>query len=437
MPASARRDNPLPSAKPICKPYRRPAWKVKETRVGGDMAVLVECPACRQKNSLRNKLCTCGENLDKAKKAGRVKYWIAYRISVEGENGTKRKLCWEKIGLSLEEAKDADGKRRVQKRENKVFEILPSGQMTFQELTDWYTKQESVRAKRYFPSFEIYVGNFNKEFGNWPVNTIETMDLMNYQAKRRAEGYSESYIDHEVGAAKTIVYAAEEADRLSIRIPRKFRKVPKLLKKGRNKRTRVLPVSQFIALLKHLPRHTKQIMTVAFYTGMRRSEITQLTWDKVNEEGRVIELRPEDTKDADPRIVPFGREVSEIFKAIRRGKDGAYVFTWRGKPVRDIRTGIKKACAAAGIPYGQRVKGGFVFHDLRHTFNTFMRKAGVAAAVTKDITGHNSYEMYDWYDAVDHEDRRLAVERLSRFIKSEAKKARRKKVSQPVSRGKK
>jgi integrase len=386
------------------------------------MAVLVECPACRQRNSLRNKLCTCGENLDKAKKAKRVKYWIAYRLPVMVNGLEKKVQKFECIGLSIEEARDADGKRRGQKRENRVFEILPSGQMTFQELTDWYTKQDAVKAKRYFPDFLLYISNFNREFGQQSVNKIDTMDIMNYQARRKAEGYSDSYVDHEVGAAKTIVYAAEEAEKISIRVLKKFKKVPKLLKKGRNQRTRVLSVPQFVALMQHLPLHTKRIMTVAFYTGMRRSEITQLTWNKVNMNDLHIELSSEDTKDADPRIVPFGAEIETVFKAIGPRTDDAYVFLYRGKPVHDLREGIRAACAAAGIPYGQRVKGGFVFHDLRHTFNTFMRKAGVAAAVTKDITGHDSYEMYDWYNTIDQEDRRLAVSRFEEFIQKELKK---------------
>ena len=43
----------------------------------------------------------------------------------------------------------------------------------------------------------------------------------------------------------------------------------------------------------------------------------------------------------------------------------------------DIRGALKKACKGAGITYGPFAKDGFVFHDLRHTFNTNMRKAGV------------------------------------------------------------
>ena len=76
------------------------------------MAVLAECLRCHKRQSLRNKVCKCGGDLDKAKKGKRINYWIAYRLP-----GGKQKF--EKMtgdnANSIEYARDADGKRRVQK----------------------------------------------------------------------------------------------------------------------------------------------------------------------------------------------------------------------------------------------------------------------------------------------------------------------------------
>lgn len=71
----------------------------------------------------------------------------------------------------------------------------------------------------------------------------------------------------------------------------------------------------------------------------------------------------------------------------------------------------------AGIPYGRKVKDGFVFHDLRHTFNTNMRKAGVQDSVTMEITGHSTREMFDRYNTIDAEDQREAMKLLEVFLK--------------------
>jgi integrase len=70
----------------------------------------------------------------------------------------------------------------------------------------------------------------------------------------------------------------------------------------------------------------------------------------------------------------------------------------------------------ADIIYGRYEKDGFIFHDLRHTFNTNMRKAGVAESVIMDITGHSTREMFDRYNTIDEEDTRKAVNQLEAFF---------------------
>ena len=383
------------------------------------MSVLVECPICHQKQSLRNKRCPCGENLDKAKKASRAKYCTSHRLPVEspGEGEPKTVQRREFVGYSLEEAKDADGKRRGQKRENRIFEILPSGQMAFKELADWYCGQDFVKQKDYYASFCYYIANFNKVFGATIANKITTIEVLNYQAKRKKAGYSDSYVDHEVGAAKTIIYAAYGDAKVSEKTVMVFKKVPKLLKKKRNARKRILTPVEFQALMKYLPLHTKRMMVLNLYTGMRRGEITALMRPQIRKEKRIIELEATDTKDSDPRLIPYGDVVAALFDSIPEDLRDNHVFLYRGRPFKDIRTGLKRACKLAGIPYGRNVKEGFVFHDIRRTFNTFTRKAGVDKTVTKDMTGHDSDDMYDWYNVVDNDDKRLAVQLFENFMR--------------------
>jgi integrase len=78
----------------------------------------------------------------------------------------------------------------------------------------------------------------------------------------------------------------------------------------------------------------------------------------------------------------------------------------------DIRDSLKDACEKAGIIYGRFKKDGFIFHDLRHTFNTNMRKAGVAESVIMEITGHSSRSMFDRYNTIDEDDTRKAIDQL-------------------------
>jgi hypothetical protein len=54
------------------------------------------------------------------------------------------------------------------------------------------------------------------------------------------------------------------------------------------------------------------------------------------------------------RIVPISDRLFDIIVRLPRGiQQDAPIFTNKGKAIHDIRTGLKEACAKAGIPYGR------------------------------------------------------------------------------------
>jgi|GEM_PF-3360774 len=77
--------------------------------------------------------------------------------------------------------------------------------------------------------------------------------------------------------------------------------------------------------------------------------------------------------------------------------------------VREIKRSFKRACRAAGIE-------DFRCHNLRHTFNTNMRKAGVDRSVIMKITGHKTMSMFERYNTVDGDDPIEACKRLDAFL---------------------
>jgi integrase len=131
---------------------------------------------------------------------------------------------------------------------------------------------------------------------------------------------------------------------------------------------------------------------------------------------RIIWLEAGDTKDKEHREIPICDELYEILKSIPKAIHDNHVFLFRGKPITDIRTSLKTACGKAGILYGRFVKDGFIFHGLRHTFNTHMRKAGVHDSVIMEITGHSTMEMFNRYNTVDSENTRRAVNQLGAYL---------------------
>jgi len=375
------------------------------------MAILAECPYCHKKQSVRNKVCSCGADLVKLKRNQKVKYWISYRLP----GGKQRR---EAVGYSIEEARDAEGKRRSQKRENRIFDIKPDTKMTFNELTEWYLGLEKVKALASYWVIKLSLKKFNSVFGDTIVGNIKPADLENYQAKRKLQGIADGTIDHEIGKAKTMVFKAFDNNMVSGDTLRAFKKIKKLVKRNADARTRVLSSEEFERLLQYSPPHLKAILSTAYYTGMRRGEILGLTWDKIDLKKRLIHLNASDTKDREARTIPICEKLYEVLRTIPRAIHDPHVFLFKGRPVKDIRTALRKACKQAGIEYGRFAKSGFVFHDLRHTFNTNMRKAGVPESVIMKITGHSTREMFDRYNTIDQEDTRKAVGRLETFLAS-------------------
>ena len=381
------------------------------------MAILAECPGCHRKQARANKFCKCGEDLDRAKQSKRVHYWLFYRL------GSKQK--WELVtddktgepNTSIEYAKDAEGQRRRQKLENKFFDIKADCKTTYQELSDWYLGLEKVKALSSYRTIKIKLKKFNAEFGDMIVSQIKPVDLENLQAKRRKEAQADATIDQEINKVKVMINKAFDNDMISADTLKSFRVVKALLRnKNANARDRILTPQEYEALFESALPHLKDILAMGYYTGMREGEILNLTWDKVDLKGRLIKLEAKDTKDREPRVIPIGDELHEVLNAIPRPIHNLHVFMYKGKPIKKFTTTLRKACKKAGVLYGRALKDGFVYHDLRHTFNTNMRKAGVPESVIMNITGHSTRDMFDRYNTIDSEDTREAIEQLSSYF---------------------
>ena len=116
----------------------------------------------------------------------------------------------------------------------------------------------------------------------------------------------------------------------------------------------------------------------------------------------------------EPLVAPVSAQLREILQHARaRTPQTTRVVTYRGRPVKSIRRGVKAAAVQAGIPYGRFTPGGVTFHTLRHTASTIFARLKVNPWLHRDALGHQNLQTSEGYTHLEVEEQRPAFEQLS------------------------
>jgi integrase len=128
------------------------------------------------------------------------------------------------------------------------------------------------------------------------------------------------------------------------------------------------------------------IVQIAMETGLRKSALLGLTWERVDLSRGVIRLEgrahgeSSGTKSSKRREVPMRQIVYDLLAALPEPRTGRI---WRQ---RNIRTAFESAVDAAGLE-------DFHFHDLRHHFASWYIMRGGSAPSLQQILGHADLKM--------------------------------------------
>jgi integrase len=376
------------------------------------MALLAECPRCHKKQAVKNRQCACGEDLVKAKRGQRVRYWVNYRLP----NGKQRR---EAAGYSIEEARAAEGKRKAQKVENPgILERVPAERMTFNELADWYLDLSMVKKLASFNRVKIGLAKFNQVLGDRIVGNLKPLDLEEYQAKRKEEGRAAATIDMEISLVKTMVTKAFDNDMVAGSTVKIFRKVKRQLKRGSNARRQTLRVADYLRLLQVAPPHLKTMLILAYNTGMRLGELRALQWKHIDRKTGFIRLPAGLTKEGKAKVIPINHHVIDALDQLPLSIHG-FVITYQGQPITSeggCKKAFKTACERAIINRGRDVEGGLIFHDIRRTVKTSMVNAGIDQVHRDLILGHSLNGMDIFYMAPAEDDLAAAMARYTHWL---------------------
>lgn len=157
-------------------------------------------------------------------------------------------------------------------------------------------------------------------------------------------------------------------------------------------RQATITVAQLQAWIRESPQHVRLALAIAALAPkLRLASILGLRWDRhidadltyiTNDQHKTIRTT------GTPQVIPIDPQLRDILAPLRPAAKRArqpYVITFRGEPVKSIKTALSAAAGRAGIEYGVHA---VTFHSLRHTMATILAELGVPEKQRQMVMGH-------------------------------------------------
>ena len=321
----------------------------------------------------------------------------------EGKNGVSWQIDYfdptgKRVRQSFKKKKDAVaelGKRVSLIEEHRYLDVKKEYTTTLAELIGKYTENYEHQVS-FQNAKKTYLENFKEYFGDHcRLGNIRYVNLETYRNHLKQKPISikkngkeviarfrtDAAVNREMSCLHHIFTKAVEWELID-KSP--FERGKSLMLKENNQRLRFLNEEEIGQLLDACPDYLRRIVMCAILTGMRRGEILSLKWDQVR--NGFIYLRK--TKTSNPRQIPVGEDLDQVFKEIRKDQHltSSNVFTYMGEPVRETKRSFKTALNRAGIQ-------DFRFHDLRHTFASQVLLKGGTLKDVQELVGHKTMTM--------------------------------------------
>ncbi len=315
-------------------------------------------------------------------KRGQV-WWIQLR-----QDGRLIRKTTKTSNRKLAEQREA--KIKTELFEGKYFNKGQGDKKTFKDMAEKYMVEYAItKAPKSQVRDRSSLKHILPVFGNMYLNNITPNQISTYKIQRRNEGASPKTINHELGFCKhAFNLAIREWEWISIN---PFARIG--MEKLPQPRVRYLTRDEFDRLFQAANDRLKPIIVIAVYTGMRLGNILGLTWQDIDLSRNVITL--EHTKNGERLGLPMNDTVRNLLVQLNKIRyiNSPYVFpTSTGTKFDNSKIGkwFRDACKKTGIQ-------DFRFHDLRHTFASWLVQANVNLYNVQKLLGHKDFKMTQRY----------------------------------------
>lgn len=268
---------------------------------------------------------------------------------------------------------------------------------------------DPTRPKQAFAHILAYWGP------DYPVKDIRIRQIKEFMLKRQKEGAAGATINRERSSLSKLFKVLMEADLIDRNPVRET--LPADERAGQ--RDIYISHKEFNKILDVSTPWTRGILQTLYFTGMRRGEALNLTWDKVDLKRHIITLGYSETKERRGKRVPIHKLLVPILEEIQsaRRKHERIFLNDEGDPPHEdsLTRAWRNAVKACGIEPRPTV------HDLRHCWKTNAMRSGVHPAIADAILGHGDKKksLQSLYLTISDQDLLDAVDKM-RFDGEEA-----------------
>jgi integrase len=240
------------------------------------------------------------------------------------------------------------------------------------------------------------------EFGARPAGEIRAREWQLFVDRLAREGLSRSRIANHLAVVRAIYgWACRPTRRLVAANPTIGVELPPVDEVARD---RVATADEAAALLAALSVPDRVPFALAFYAGLRRSEMDLLQWEDLNLERLWLVVRRSKSAAGTGRRLPIAAPLRPILLAAAelpgspgRGRVLGRVSLTSGRLVPRARTAWSDAVAAAEARDEELVLNPIGLHECRHTYASFLMAAGYTLRELMEYMGHSSLQATERY----------------------------------------
>ncbi len=286
------------------------------------------------------------------------------------------------------------------------------------ELNKLFEEYQAYSKVRHAPSsqnrYRAILDNFKRYLIRFPyikkASQLDPKFFEDYQACRKSQNAANKTVNVELICLKAMFYQGMRWDYLQVNPV----KGVKELKEEMNKKPRFLSKEECTALLKSSDPFLRPIFYTFLHTGMRKSELENLTWADIDFDRKKIKIRYKDnwSPKTSEREIPINNGLFNLLvrhKKLYSVDSCPYIFHDDGVKINPnyLRRRLILLAKACGFQDVTKI------HTLRHTFASHLVMGGVDLPTVKKLLGHADIETTMIYAHLADEHVDKAVDQLS------------------------